>query len=481
MATGSIGGSALDVNAIVTSLMEVERQPLAKIAREESRIQAKISALGTIKSALASLQSAAATLGSSSTFTGYKAAVTGDQVSASADSTAVAGNYSIEVQTMARAQSLASAALTSSDTVVGGGTMTIQVGTYDSGGNTFTESASVGAITFTIDANSTLSQVRDAINESGANVTASLVTDENGTRLSLVSSNTGLDNGLRITVVDDDGTNTNTSGLSQLAYDPTALAGAGENLTQTRAPVDATVVINGLTINSASNVLTDAIQGVTLTLKKEDPGNTAELAVTRDAGAAKAAIEAFVKAYNGAETALRNSMAYEPNTRAASPLNGDSTPRSIQAQLRTLLTGSQSGAATYSTLSSIGIGFERDGTIKFDSAKFDAALTADPTRVEELFSLDNGDDPSSGFGVLINKRLTRMLDSTGALAARTDGLNATLKRLDAREIEVNRRLEATEARLRKQYSALDAQLAAMQGQSTSLANALAQLPGAQSN
>ncbi len=478
MATSSIGSSSLDVNTIVSSLMQVERFPLDKLAKEESRVQAKISALGTIKAALSGLQTAAQNLASASAFTGNKAAVVGDQLSASADSTAVAGNYSVEVQTLARAQSLASSPLAAATTVVGGGTLTFQAGTYDSGTNIWTDSATEGAVTVTIAAGSTLEQIRDEINASAANVNASLVTDANGTRLSLVSSSTGAANGFRITAVDDDGIHTDTSGLSQLAYDPTAAVGAGENLEQTREPVNATVVINGLTISNSSNVITGAIQGVTLTLKKEDPGNTAEIAVTRDAGAAKAAVEAFVKAYNAAETALRNSMAYEPNTKAASPLNGDSTPRSIQAQLRTMLTGTQSGAATYATLSSVGIGFERDGTVKFDSTKFDEALSADPTRIEKLFSQDDGDVPTSGFGVLVNKRLTSLLGSTGALQARTDGLTATLKRLDAREIEISRRLETTEARLRKQYSALDAQLSAMQGQSTSLGNALAQLPGA---
>lgn len=477
MATSAIGGSSIDVNSIVSSLMELERQPLAKIAKEESKIQAKISAFGTIKSALASLQSAAQTLANATTFTGNKASLSGEQVSAVADATAVAGDYSIEVQKLARAQSLASEPLANASTVVGGGTLTFQTGTYDSDLNTFTDS-SASPVTVTIEPGSTLEQVRDAINASGANIKASLVTDSNGTRLSLVSSNTGADNGFRITATDDDGNNTDAAGLSQLAFDPTAAVGTGKNLTQTRAPIDSTVVINGLTINSASNVVTGAIQGVTLTLKQEDPGNTAELTVAADTGAAKAAMEAFVKAYNGAETALRNSMAYEPNTKAASALNGDSTPRTIQMQLRSMLTSTQSGATVYATLSSVGVSFDREGQLKFDSSVFDTALKADPTRVQELFSKDDGEETTSGFGVLIGARIGHLIESGGALQARTDGLNASLKRLDEREVEINRRLETTEANLRKKYAALDAMLSSMQGQSDSLANALSKLPGA---
>lgn len=477
MATSPVSSGALDVNGIVKSLMEIERQPLVKLAREESRIQAKISALGSIKSALATLQTAAQALAKAATFTGAKASVTGEQLSASADATAVAGNYAVQVQTLARAQSLASGAMAASTTVIGGGTLTFERGTYASGPNTFTPSATEGAVTVTIAAGSTLAQVRDAINAAGAGVGASLVTDSTGTRLSLVSSSTGADNGFRITAVDDDGIHTDTGGLSQLAFDPTAVVGAGRNLSQTRAPVNAVAVINGLTINSASNVITGAIQGVTLTLKKEDLVGTAEIAVARDTGATRAAIEAFVKAYNAAETALTNSMAFEPKTRATAALNGDSTPRSIQAQLRAALIGAQSGAATYATLSSVGIGFERGGQLKFDGARFDAAVAADPTRIEKLFSQDDGDVASSGFGVLLDKRLVSMLGGSGAIQARTDGLNATQKRIDARELEIGRRLEATEASLRKKYSALDSQLAAMQGQSNALANALNQLPG----
>ena len=477
MATSPVSSGALDVNGIVTSLMELERQPLVKLASQESRIQAKISALGSIKSALATLQTAAQALAKVSTFTGSRATVSGDQLSASADATAVPGNYSVQVQTLARAQSLASGALAASTTVIGGGTLTFQRGTYASGGNTFTASATQSAVTVTIAAGSTLQQVRDAINAAGAGVSASLVTDSSGTRLSLVSSSTGLDNGYRVTAVDGDGVHTDMSGLSQLAFDPTAGAGAGKNLTQTRAPVNAVAVISGLSINSASNVITGAIQGVTLTLKREDAIGTAEIAVARDIGATKAAIEAFVKAYNAAETALTNSMAFEPKTRAAAPLNGDAAPRSIQAQLRAVLFGAQSGAASYATLSSVGIAFERGGQIKFDSAKFDSAVAADPTRVQKLFSQDDGDVSSSGFGVLLDKRLTSMLGSNGAIQARTDGLDASQKRINAREEAMSRRMVAIEASLRKKYSALDSQLATMQGTSNALANALNQLPG----
>lgn len=478
MAISRISSGAIDVNAIVAQLMKIEQRPLTALAVKEAGIQAKVSAIGSLKSALASLQTAVEALTKAATFNARSATVSGDQVSASATSAAAEGTYAVEVTALARAQSLASAPLAAPTTVVGGGTLTLQRGTYDSGANTFTPATDAAPVTITIDPGSTVEQVRDAINAAGAGITATLVTDASGTRLTLRANASGAANSFRITVDDGDGVDTDTAGLSQLAFDPTAAAGSGKNLTETQAASDATVRINGLTVTSASNTVTGAIEGVTLTLKKAAPGSTSEVSVARDKNAVNAAVNAFVKAYNDLAKSLASAMSYDPASKRAGPLNGDAAARAVQAQLRSALGASQSGAATFSTLSSVGIGFERDGTLKFDSAKLEAALASDAQSVVDLFTKDTGETTTAGLALRINELVKSLLGEQGPIKARSDGLQASLDLIADKREDLNRRLVTTEKRLRDQFTALDAMLAKLQARGDSLVNALAQLPGA---
>jgi flagellar hook-associated protein 2 len=477
----TMGSAGLDVNAIVGQLMTVERQPLVKLATKEAGITAKLSAVGALKGALASLQSAAQTLEKAATFKGRSATVVGEQVSASAGDAAVEGVYSVKVNQLARAQNLASGAFAASTTIVGGGTLTLQRGTYHSGTNTFTPASGVAAVDIAIDADSTLATIRDKINAANADVSAALVTDTAGTRLTLTAKSTGAANSFKITTTDNDGTNTNTTGLSQLAFDPTAAAGSGKNLTETRTAVNSIAVINGLTVTSASNTVTDAIQGVTLTLKKEDTVNSAEVTVNLDKKRITDAITAFVKAYNDVEKQLSTAMAYDAKTRRAGPLNGESAPRTVQAQLRNLIGADQKNQTTYTTLSSVGITFEKDGTLKFDSTKFDTAFAANASRVTDLFTLTSTDATRAGIAVRFEDLATSLLGDGGPIKSRTDGLNASLKSISQQQDEINRRLPQIEERLRRTYSKLDASLAAMQSQSNALAGALSRLPGPYTN
>ncbi|HEU0204860.1 MAG TPA: flagellar filament capping protein FliD [Burkholderiaceae bacterium] len=482
----AVNSTGLDVAGIVSQLMTIERRPLTKLATKEAGIQGKLSAIGALKGALAAVQTAAQRLEKVATFNARTAGVVGDQVSASATDAAVEGAYSVTVTQLARAQSLASRAFSGAAAVVGGGTLTLQKGTYESGANTFTPASGVAAVEITLEAGATLATIRDRINAANADVSAALVTDVNGTRLTLTSKSTGAANSFKITVDDLDGNDTDNDanetddndGLSMLAFDPTAAASSGKNLTETRSAVNAIVSINGLTVTSASNTVTDAIQGVTLTLKKEDALNAAQVTVNINKAAMHDAVNAFVKAYNELEKHLATAMAYDPATHRAGPLNGDATARNVQAQLRALIGASQKNQTAYTTLSSIGVSFEKDGSLKFDSTKFDTAFTADAARVTKLFTLASADTGAAGIAVQIEDLMTSMLGDAGPIKARTEGLNGSLQALGKQQEAINRRLEQTEVRLRRTYSRLDSMLAAMQTTSNSLANSLAQLPGA---
>lgn len=377
-------GSGLDINGIISKLLDVERRSLLRLDTREASFQTKLSAYGSLKGALSGLQNAVKGLSSADKFLGKTAKVDDESVfTASATTAAANSNYNISITTLAKAHKVASD-VSASAGVIGTGSLTFQFGTYDPDANTFTVNSSKPTKTVTISsANQTLSGIRDAVNAANIGVSASIVNDGGGDRLVFSSKETGAANSLKITAADDDGDNTDTSGLSFLAYDPTAAVGSGKNLTETQVAADALFTIDGISITKASNTVTDAIEGVTLNLKKE--GASSVLRVAQDKESARKSVEDFVKAYNDAANALKKLTAYNAETKQAGALQGDASTLSIQNRLRNLLNTPLVGSGSKS-LSDIGVGFEKDGTLKLNSSKLTTALDSDINAVAKVFA-----------------------------------------------------------------------------------------------
>lgn len=384
MAISSPGvGSNLDVNGIVTKLMAVESQPLTQLTQKEADYQAKLSAYGNLKSALSSFQGYLSALNNPSKFTALSASVADSAVmTASASTIATPGSHSVEVTQLSQAQSMRTNFAAASVTdVVGTGTLTFYFGTDNAG--VFTPNPDKGAQTVTIDPqNNTLAGVRDAINSANIGVSASIINDGTTNRLVLTSAS-GAANSLKIAVADGDGNNTDMSGLSQLAYDPAGV----KNMVETLAAKNSTVVVDGITISSATNQVSTAIQGVTLNLVKTNVGSPTTVSVSRDTSSVTTAVEGFVKSYNELSKTIKDLTAYDPKTKVAGTLLGDSAVRSVQSQIRGVLnTAVRDLNGENATLSSIGISFQKDGTLKLDSGKLSTALNSDATRVAGLFA-----------------------------------------------------------------------------------------------
>ncbi|MBP6354790.1 MAG: flagellar filament capping protein FliD [Nitrosomonas sp.] len=378
-------GSGLDVTGIVSQLMAVERRPLSALDSKEATQQTKLTAFGSLKGAVSSFQSSLAALASPEKFTGVAASITDTTLaSVSATSKAVTGSHSMEIQTLAQSQKLKSANFATTGTTIGSGTMTIQFGTYS--GGTFTLNPDKAAQSITISPNnSSLAGIRDAINLADAGVTASIVNDGSGNRLVIASEDTGLSNALKITTTDADGNNTDNAGLSQLVYD--ASTGGTTNLAETVSASNATLVIDGISISKASNKITDALEGVTLDLLKTNVGSTTTLNLTRDTASIQGAITGFVKSFNDLNKTITDLSKYNAETKQASILTGDSTVRSIQTKLRSAISDPLTSAGGgLSLLSEVGVSFQADGTLKFDSTKLSKVLS-DPTKdVSTLFA-----------------------------------------------------------------------------------------------
>lgn len=403
----SVGSSGLDVNGIVQQLMAVERQSVNKLNKTEASYQAKLSAFGQIKGALSAFQAAVQGISLASKFQALTATSSDPTIfTATTASTAVAGSYSLDVLSLAQSQKLVAAGQTSTTAAIGTGaatTVTIDLGTISGGAfnavtGTYTGAAytsnGAGAKTITIDAtNNSLQGMRDAINAAGMGVTASIVNDGSGTpyRLTLSSNSTGASNSMKVTVTGDAAV----SGL--LANDPAAV----QNMSQTMAAQNANFKVNGVAISQNTNVVSNAIPGVTLTLNKLTT-TPATLTVASDTAAITTAISGFVKAYNDLSAQLKASSSYDPVAKKGAILQGDSTIRTLQTQLRSALsypvTGI-SGTSALTNLTQIGITFQKDGTLALDNAKLSTAMTSNFKDIANLFaSVGSTTDSLVGFG-----------------------------------------------------------------------------------
>lgn len=463
-------GSNLDVIGLVDQLMAIERAPLTKLATKEASVQAKLSAFGTLKSALSEFQNAARALGTADKLSPLKSNVADTAImTASASGNAVAGNYDIEVKQLAQSQKLVSnGSYAAATSAVGTGKLTISLGSYADDG-TFAADSARTAVEVTVDgSNNTLAGVRDAINAANAGVTASIINDGNGNYLSLTSKTTGAKSAMKIEATPTDPLAT--PSLATLAYDGPASAG----MRQTAAAADAVIFVDSVKITKPGNTITDAIQGVTLNLAKTtDTGVTTKLTLERDTSAVRNAIEAFVKSYNGVAKNMADATAFDTATGKAAVLNGDSTVRSIQGQLRAIMGGMVTGASPgAASLPDIGITSQRDGSLAIDSAKLSAALNDPNKNIAALFA---GTGTDKGVAARIDVEVGRILSPVGTLPAHTKTFTESIKDIDKQRVALNVRLAATEKRYRDQFSALDTTIASMTSTSNYLMQQLASL------
>jgi len=389
MAT-AISSPSLDVNSIVSQLMTVERQPLSQLSVKEAGFQAKLSAYGSVKGAVSSFQTVLQGLNSASKFQALTATPSDASVfTASATSIAAAGTYALEVSSLAQAQSIVAAGQTSSTAAIGSGvatTVTFDFGTISGGtltdgtytGASFTSNGN-GIKSITVDSgNNSLQGIRDAINSAKIGVTATLINDggDSPYRLALSSSSQGANNSLKVSISGDAALN------DLLGHDP---AGT-QNLSETVTAQNANFKLNGISVSKASNTASDVIAGVTLNLNKVTT-TPVSLVLARDTVAINTAINSFVKGYNDLANTLKNVSAYDAASKRGAILQGDSTVRSLQTQLRGIIGSSVTGTGgDLTTLSSVGIEFQKDGTLSVNQSKLNSAMSNHFDQIAGLFA-----------------------------------------------------------------------------------------------
>ncbi|KQW51870.1 MULTISPECIES: flagellar filament capping protein FliD [unclassified Roseateles] len=461
-------GSGLDVESLVSKLVAAERTPITQLARRTEGLRTELSVFGKVQSSLAALRDAASKLTAPATWGGTLATSSDTtSVAVSAGAGAAIGNVTVQVNQLANAQTLVSGTpYANSTTTVGQGSLTITLGAWGTDGNgdaTFTDKAGATPVTINIGpGQDTLAGIRDAINAAGAGVTASIVNDASGSRLTMRSTATGETNGFRI---DAD------PGLADLGYDPRI---GVTSLIQTLPAQNARALINGIDISSESNTLKEAIDGLNITLLKTTT-IPASVSVGQDKDSIKKIISDFTTAYNAVNALLREQTKYDSAAKTAGTLQGDATAVGLQNQLRSIIGGTTSLAGSIGRLAEIGLEPGSDGNLKTSETKLNTALGNLDSLKTLFMGLDGTNSGNDGFAQRIRSYVDGALSTDGRITSKQAGLQKLIDNNSKSMDRLEDRAAITEARLRARYSALDTQMGKLNGLSNYVTQQLALL------
>ncbi|WHZ21630.1 MAG: Flagellar cap protein FliD [Nitrospira sp.] len=448
-------GNGVDFGQVVSALVKVQRQPIDKLTADKQALQTKLTDYGQLGTKLLALQSAAAQLRLPSSFDQSKSTVSDATVlDAQASAGAGTGSYAVQVTQLATANQItnkaAKAVSSTTGAIVSGGagTFSFQVGT-----------GSVHSVT--LGNGATLDDLRAAINDLGAGVTASVI--NTGTesspayRLTLTATASGSANTISVT-----------ADTTSLDFVNGSGTGGSDTL---QAGQNAVLVIGDpgqttITIQRESNVVTDAIPDVTLTLKSKTTTAPVTVNINSDPGTVKTNIKALATAYNDIVKFVNERTTYDITSKTGGDFFNETTAKSVLSQLRNALSSQVSGASVYQTLGQIGFKTERDGTVTVDDAKLDSALTSNYAATKALFVTQ---PTSTGIAQQITQTVDT-LDSvdTGAFTIRKNSITDQINKMTADIARMEDISTQYEERLRIQYAALDSLLQQMQAQTGAL-------------
>ncbi|AXA77456.1 flagellar filament capping protein FliD [Achromobacter xylosoxidans] len=430
---GSVSG--LPLEKILSDLQTAEDKKLSIYTTRAESYKTRIDAYAQLQSALEALQKSAGVLGKTETMAAIKGSVTGGNALTAtvAAEGAVAGQYTITVNNLARAQSLQSGAV-ADRTAKHGDTGSFEI-----------ELADGTKRTIDLKGDTSLNGIVKAINaDDKSGLRATVINDGNGNNyLMLTAKDTGVQASVKnITVTGD-------QSLKDILSFSTAADGTTTGMANTKAE-DAEVVINGITVKSGSNNVSKAIDGVTLNLtEKTEAGKPITLKLESDTSVANKAIQDFVKTYNALQTTIKNLTAFDAKAATNQPLTGDGTTRSIQSSVTNALQAVL-GEGTVRSLADLGITTDpQTRQLKLDQTKLDKALTGNPADVTKLLTGEHG------LAKNFEAAFKDVLGSTGSLKTRTDGLAKTMSDLDAQQKRAKAASDAEIDQMRTRFVALD--------------------------
>jgi len=372
-------GTGLNVAEIVSQTIEADSAPLTLLEDQQKTLTAETAALNNISDDLISLQNAVDNL---TYFTGdlsSQQATSSDIsiLSATAGPTAQQAVHSIVVNSLA----------TTSTYYTNPATLPATGNTPLATGGTFKVTAGTNTASLTINStNNTLNELAAAIDNSsvGNAVTATVVQDSTGARLAVVSNTSGAPGDFTIT---DTGNST------------------GLNFTKPVTGTNASLTVDGIPISSATNVVTGALQGVTLNLSGSNTNETVTLDVQPDDSQAVSAVNQFITAYNKVISDVNAQTAVNANTGSTGVLASDSTLSLVQDELFNAINYSEN--ETISSLAALGVNLQNDGTLQLDTATLSNALNTNFSSVQSFFQ-----STTTGAGQALSTALNNLTDPT---------------------------------------------------------------------
>ncbi|WIX04352.1 flagellar filament capping protein FliD [Pseudomonadota bacterium DY0742] len=472
-------GSGIDIDSIVAGMVAAERAPKeSQLATLEKKTTTQITAIGALKGAISEFQTALGALNKPDLFQARSASSSkSDLVGVTAGTTAGAGSYQVEVKSLASSSKVALAAVSNSaDAPARFAKGALQISLGVPGDPPSSESFSVNID----DSNNTLSGMRDAINAAGKDmgVSATIVTDEHGSRLVLSSTKTGAGRDITVAATDAGPLESGQLSLSTLAFDGSASGtGAGPRILSTAQSAE--LYVDGLKVVSESNKVSGAIDGVTLDLKAKTPvGEPLTIGVSEDKAGVKKQIQSFVDSYNkligviNAQTKVTS--VGEDKAPVTGALVGDATARSLLNTIRNELVNVQ-GDGAIRALTDIGITTQKDGTLAIDSTKLDKAMANNFAELPALFTGEQG------LATRLDNKLKPYTETGGILEQRNKAMTETISKIDDQKEDLTRRIASLQERLYKQFNAMDTLVGQLTNTSNSLLASLENLPWAASN
>jgi len=435
-------GSGIDVEALITGLTQANSVTLTSIQNQATSLRSASTTLSGIGTALSSLATAASALSSPLGAQSYSATSSGTSVVSSVSGAALPGAYTVNVTALAKEQRTYSASFASNSTAIGqAGSFTIKVG-------------SGTAKSIAVSATDSLDNVAAKINAAGLRVSTSVFFDGSAYRLQVRGLDTGAANALTFV---ETGTNLDLNGTGILAT-------GGKTV---QAATNAELTIDGFPVTGSTNQIAGSIQGVTLALTDK---TTTPITVTvaGDASSIKSKVSAVVTAYNGVINAIHAGGGFGAVKAPNSALAADSTLRTINNRLTSLVGGLGASAGAYRTLADIGVILNNDGTLRLDDLKLSTAVTKDPGGVTALLSRASGATSGGMMADLKDLASSVTASDKGILTLHSNSMTAQARKLDVRATAEQTRLDNYAERLRTQLTAMNQSIGQMQTKFASL-------------
>lgn len=444
-------GSGMDINAMVKALLNAEMAPkAAQLERLDKSAEAKFSALGKLQGAVSKFQTSLKDLNKLSLYNNRKATSSNkDILGVSAEKTALSGKYSVEVSQLAMGSQVATQAL-DKDFTATAGTLEVRVGADDS-----------EPVMVNIAEGATLTEMRDALNEQlkDKGVSANIVNNPatGKSQLVLSSKETGKDKDIQLS-----------GSLGDVDF--------GADLQTLQAAQNAEFSVDGLQLESATNVIKDVIPDVEFTIKaKTEENKPITVEVGEDKAGVKDQLKKFVDAYNElmstAKDLTRVTQVGEDKAPVTGGLVGDATVRNLVNGVRAELSNPSTGADGLRSLTDLGISLDRDGKLTIDDKKLDAALESNFDQVGSFLTGEGG------LMTRLEGRIEAFAGKDGIIGIRQKSLEAQRSDITKQKERMNARAEQVEARLFKQFNTMDALVGQLSQTSSNLAASLASLPG----